>query len=130
MNLDNITPEIITEKFSKWISRWICNVLREHAQTGQIVVNRINMQDRPKNIYEVKEFVVKLEALLPIEESASEAKWYFEFRRDLRRWRDISERLSAKEFLDVKLEDVVSYMIEDHGKLEELLDIVMMMDIE
>ena len=130
MNLKGITPDHITEKFTKWINRWVCDVLREHKQTGQVVVNRINMQDRPTNIYEVKGFVSKLEALLPEEEDVMAMDWYLRFRRDIRRWKDIAEKLSADEFVDVKLSSIVEYLIDDGGKLEELLDIVMAMDIK
>ena len=130
MNLKGIAPDHITEKFTKWINRWVCDALREHKQTGQVVVNRINMQDRPTNIYEVKGFVSKLEALLPEEEDVMAMDWYLRFRRDIRRWKDIAEKLSADEFVDVKLSSIVEYLIDDGGKLEELLDIVMAMDIK
>ena len=130
MNLTNITPNIITEKFNKWISRWVCNVLREHKQTGKVVVDRINLQGRPSNVYEVIRFIEKLEIVLPKEEGVTNVDWYFKFRRDIRRWKDIAEKLSAKDFVDVKVKDLVEYMIDDVNKLEELIDIAMMMDIK
>ena len=130
MNLHKITPQQITDKFSIWLNRWICEALRKFKQTGGDIVNRINTQDRPKNIYEVKKFIEKLEYLLPKEEGITEVDWYLKFRRDVRRWKNISEKLTVRDFIDVTLGDIVEYMIEDKDELEDLIDIVMAMDIK
>ena len=131
MNFHKITPQQITDKFNIWLNRFICDALRKHKQTGKQVVDKINVQERPKNIYEVKKFIEKLRNILPTEESIVNTKgldWYFRFKRDIRRWESITEKLTSKEFVDVNLKDVVEYMIEDESSLSELLDIVMEMN--
>jgi len=130
MNLNKVTPQQITDRFNTWLNRWICDALRKYKQTGKDVVNMINTQDRPKNIYEVKQFIERLEYILPIEEGVIGVDWYLRFRRDIKRWREVTEQLSARDFVDVSIHDVVEYMIEDEEKLEELIDIVMAMDIK
>ena len=131
MNLNRVTPKQITDKFNIWLNRFICDALRKHKQTGKQVVDKINIQVRPKNIYEVKKFIEKLKYILPTEESIADTKgldWYFRFKRDIRRWESITEKLTSKDYIDVSVKDVVEYMIEDESSLSELLDIVMEMD--
>src|SRR4030042_4693702 len=119
MNLRNITPNQITEKFNKWLSRWICEVMRSHKNTGQVIVNKINLQERPNSIYEVKEYIIKLEKTLP--EDTVAIDWFLKFRKDIKRWKSISESLLVGDFKDMRIDDMVEYMIEDIDRVEELL---------
>jgi len=131
LKLEDITPELIVDKFNKWLNRTICDVLRKRRGTGQTIVNKINIQERPTDIFGTKVFVEALEVILPeVDDLGDGMGWYKSLRRDLRKWKDIFDTLTDDDYKDLTIEDIAEYMMADDSRIDELLDILNTLEIE
>jgi len=129
MNLDDITPEKIVDKFNKWVNRTICGVLREHRETGRFIESVFNMRERPESMYETKVYLEALDMTLPNEESIVGMNWYLKLRKDIKKWKGIFEELTSEDYSDMTIEELADYMIADPNKVNELMSILSYLEV-
>ena len=130
MNLDDITPEKITDKFNKWVNRTVCNVLREHRETGKLVESVFNLRERPESVYETKIYLEALDTALPDEESIVGMDWYIKLRKDIKKWKGIFDELTSEDYHDMDIDSITEYMIANPEKVGELIDILSGLEVK